>query len=64
METTLEELGIVLRQTKKNISAGLDEIPVKVWKTGHLNNILLEFATIYTLRNQLNTGQKCASSHC
>ena len=34
---------MVLRKTKKNKTAGLDEIPDEVWKTGHFNHILLEF---------------------
>ena len=55
----------LLRKTKKNKTAGLDEIPAEVWKTGHFNHILLELCddvyillhtSIYTLRNQLNTG--------
>ena len=40
---TIEELGIVLRKTKKNKTAGLDEIPTEIWKTVHFNHILLEF---------------------
>ena len=40
---TIEELEMVLRKTKKNKTAGLDEIPAEVWKTGHFNHILLEF---------------------
>ena len=40
---TIEELEMVLRKTKKNKTARLDEIPAEVWKTGHFNHILLEF---------------------
>ena len=40
---TIKELEMVLRKTKKNKTAGLDEIPAEVWKTGHFNHILLEF---------------------
>ena len=34
---------MVLIKTKKNKTAGLDEIPAEVWKTGYFNHILLEF---------------------
>ena len=34
---------MVLRKTKKNKTAGLDEISTEVWKTVHLNHILLEY---------------------
>ena len=40
---TIEELVMVLRKTKKNKTAGLDEIPAELWKTGHFNHILLKF---------------------
>ena len=60
---TIEELGMVFRNTKKNKTAGLGEIQAVVWKTGHFNHILLEFCNEYTLRKQLNTGRKVASSH-
>ena len=40
---TIKEFEMVLRKTKKNKTAGLDEIPPEVWKTGHFNHILLEF---------------------
>ena len=40
---TIEELGMVLRKTKKNKTAGLDEIPAEVWKKCYFNHILLEF---------------------
>ena len=43
---TIEERGMVLRKTKKNKTAGLDEIPAEVWNTGHFNHILLEFCNV------------------
>ena len=40
---TLEELEKVLAKTKLNKSAGINEIPPKVWKYGYFNDQLLEF---------------------
>ena len=40
---TLEELETVLAKTKLNKSAGIDEIPPEVWKSGYFNDQLLEF---------------------
>ena len=35
---TIEDIEM-LRKTKKNKTAGLDEIPAEIWKTGHITSI-------------------------
>ena len=40
---TLEELEKVLAKTKLNKSAGIEEIPPEVWKSGYFNDQLLAF---------------------
>ena len=40
---TQEELDSVLRKIKNRKAAGLDEIPVDVWKTRQFNDILLRY---------------------
>ena len=38
---TIEEVDSVLRKIKSRKTAGLDEIPLEVWKTRQFDNILL-----------------------
>ena len=55
---TIEELGMVVRKTNKSKTAGLDEIPAEVWKTGHFNHILLEFCNDVYSQNPIEHWTK------
>ena len=47
---TQEELESVLRKNKNRKAAGLDKVPLKVWKTRQFEDIL--FRHSYTVYNQ------------
>ena len=59
---TIEELGMVLRKTKQNKTAGLDEIPAEVWKT-HFIHILLELCNDVYSQKPIEHWTKGSSSH-
>lgn len=49
---TIEELEKVLQRLPNGKAAGLDEIPVEVWKTGRFNTFLLEICNGVLLRGE------------
>ena len=55
---TKEELDSVLRRIKNRKAAGLDEIPLEVWKTRQFNDILLKQCNAVYSKNRIERWMK------
>ena len=59
---TLEDLDSVLRKIKKRKAAGLDEIPLEVWKTRQFDSMLLRHCNAVYHQNTITDGHMDTSS--
>ena len=60
---TQEELDSVLRKIKNRKAAGLDEIPLEVWKTRQFDDILLRHCNAIYNQNTIDKWMKGCSFH-